>query len=105
MPAAAQLNTRPAEDDPADAERRLFLAAKIFRISFVGLLTSSVFLSRTLSMVFFTVVGMSAALHMIILIGHPEQALDWKAITKKVSIATVASILILYAFMRARGGH
>jgi hypothetical protein len=56
-------------------------------------------------MVFFIVVGMSAALHMIILIGHPEQALDWKAISKKNAKVMIASILILYAFMRLRGGR
>ena len=103
MPAAAQFNARAEKDDPAEAQRRLFLAAKIFRISFVGLLTSSVFLSRTFSMVLFIVVGMSAALHMIILIGHPEQALDWKAISRRNAKIIVASILILYALMRLRG--
>jgi hypothetical protein len=105
MPPAAQFSSRAEKEDPEEEQRRIFLAAKLFRISFVGLLTSSVFLSRTFSMVFFIVVGMSAALHMIILIGHPEQALDWKAISKKNAKVMIASILILYAFMRLRGGR
>jgi hypothetical protein len=40
---------------------------------------------------------------MIILIGHPEQALDWKAISRRNAKIIVASILILYALMRLRG--
>jgi hypothetical protein len=46
---------------------------------------------------------MSAALHMVILIGHPEQALDWKAISKRNAKAMIASILLLYVFLRLRG--
>jgi O-antigen ligase len=104
-PAVRFASSSVKEDEPDEEHRRLILAAKLFRISFVGLLASSCFLSRTFAMVFFIMLGMSAALHMIIQTGRPEQALDWKTISKRTGIVMGSSILILYLFVRIHGLH
>ncbi|MDP9039642.1 MAG: O-antigen ligase family protein [Acidobacteriota bacterium] len=90
---------------PEDSESDLIYAARIMRIAFVGLLTSAFFLSRSFSMVFYLVLGMSAALRLIYDKRHPEMTHPFGKLLRAVTVTIVLSVVFLYLFVRIRGLH
>ena len=104
-PAAIRPGQLAIQDAPPDDET-LRHAARIFRITFVGMLTTAFFLSRTFSMVFYIILGMSASLRRIYRISHPDELkAEMGPMVKKIVIVVVASVLFLYVFVRVRGLH
>lgn len=89
---------------PAD-DADLVHAAKVLRVAFVGLLTSAFFLSRSFSMVFYVMLGMSASVRMIYLARHPEEKIDRKVMFRRILMVLVGSVVFLYLFVRIRGIH
>jgi hypothetical protein len=95
--------TVTAEDPNSDAS--LQHVARVMRIAFVGLLTSAFFLSRSFSMVFYIVLGMSASVRLIYRSRHPEEKTNLPQLIKRNLIFIVGSVLFLYLFVRIRGIH
>jgi O-antigen ligase len=83
----------------------LIHAAKVLRVSFVGLLTSAFFLSRSFSMVFYVLLGMSAVVRIIFLAKHPDQVTDRKLMFKRILMVLAGSVVFLHLFVRIRGVH
>lgn len=96
----ALANGADASDDAS-----LIHAAKVLRIAFVGLLTSAFFLSRSFSMVFYVLLGMSASVRMIYLARHPEEKINRSVMLRRVLMVLVGSVVFLYLFVRVRGIH
>ncbi len=88
-----------------DSETDLIHAARVMRVAFVGLLTSAFFLSRSFSMVFYLVLGMSAALRLMYDRKHPEITHPYGKLVRAVMLAVVGSVVFLYLFVRIRGVH
>lgn len=109
VPAAATWNSGGVRfGDPApkkNSEADLIHAAKVLRVAFVGLLTSAFFLSRTFSMVFYLILGMSASVRMLHLELHPDEKIDRKLMIKRIVLFLVGSVIFLYLFVRIRGIH
>ena len=95
--------TNPTDDPNSDESLRY--AAKVLRMSFVGLLTASFFLSRSFSMVLYIVLGLSGALCLMYRRRHPEMTSDGRLLMKRTLMFLVGSIVFLYLFIRIRGIH
>ena len=81
----------------------LIYAAKILRVSFVGLLSAAFFISRTYSVTLYILLGMAVALRMVYLETHPDSTVGVLSLLKQTWIAIFASILLLYLFVRLHG--
>lgn len=88
-----------------DSDEDLVRAAKVIRVSFVGLLTAAFFLSRTFSMVFYIVLGMSAALRLMHRKRHPQVSVDLRILGRRIALVIFGSVVFLYLFVRIRGIH
>lgn len=99
MPSPLTRKTGPDSDD------QLVAAAKVLRVSFVGLLTAAFFLSRSFSMIFYIILGMSAALRLMYRAKHPEATINLKMLFRRIAFALVGSVIFLYLFVRIRGIH
>ncbi len=87
------------ENIPVPPEE-LGAAARIVRISFVGLLVSGFFLSRTYAASLYIMLGTALALKKMIV---PRPAPDVSKLMKKIFIACFATLLFLYLFVRFNG--
>ena len=89
----------------SEDDEHLRHAARVFRIAFVGLLTSAFFLSRSFVMIFYVTLGMSAAVRMMYRAKHPEMKTDTKRVLRTIGLVIFGSVLFLYLFVRVRGLH
>lgn len=103
-PVAVRVGQIVEAEDP-NSDERLQYIAKVIRVSFVGLLTSAFFLSRSFSMVFYIVLGMSATLRLIYRTRHPEAKVRTGLLMKRIALVVAGSIVFLYLFVRIRGLH
>jgi O-antigen ligase len=92
-------------DVSLEDEDDLIYAAKVFRVAFVGLLTSSFFLSRTYSIALYVLLGMAVALKTIYRKKHPDLVVEVLPLVKRTWVVIFASIILLYLFVRVRGVH
>lgn len=104
QPPSLRLGEIARSVDP-NSDENLAYAAKVMRVSFVGLLTSAYFLSRTFSMVFYIALGLAAALRIIYRKRHPEVTTDVRLLVKRIMMFIVGSVVFLYLFVRIRGLH
>ncbi|GAC1414638.1 MAG: hypothetical protein NVSMB62_00820 [Acidobacteriaceae bacterium] len=88
-----------------DSDEDLVRAAKVLLVSFVGLLTAAFFLSRSFSMVFYIVLGMSAALRLMYQSKHPAMSVDLRMLGRRIAFVIAGSVVFLYLFVRIRGIH
>jgi O-antigen ligase len=86
-------------DRPADDE--LAYAARIIRISFVGLLTAGFFLSRTYAVSLYIMLGMAIS---VIKMPNPLPPIDIPSLMKKIGLTCLLSAVFLYVFVRLHGG-
>ena len=92
-----------ASTDALTEDDNLIYAAKILRVSFVGLLSAAFFISRTYSVTLYILLGMAVALRMVYLEKHPDSTVGVLSLLKRTWIAIFASILLLYLFVRLHG--
>jgi O-antigen ligase len=91
---------------PPDREdEAIATAASVVRISMVGMLTAAFLLSRTFAMLFYIVIGMSAATRLLYARRHPGWSIQYGPLFRKIGIALFCSVLFLYIFIRVRGIH
>lgn len=96
------------EDDFADqppSDDSLIRAAKLLRVSFVGLLASSFFLSRSYSVLVYVLLGMSLALKIICNERRPDLAMKVTSFVKWTGVLMFCSVVFLYLFVRFQGTH
>lgn len=92
------------EDADAQSEEdRLIYAAKVLRVTFVGLLTSAFFISRTYSVTLYVMLGMGVALRMVYQEKHPEMTVNVRALLKQTGLMMLTSFILLYLFVRLHG--
>jgi O-antigen ligase len=103
-PSPMRIGEASAPANP-NSDAALVYMAKVLRVSFIGLLTSAFFLSRSFSMVFYVLLGMSASLRVMYENRHPEIHERFGPIAKRIWIVIFCSIIFLYVFVRVRGLH
>jgi O-antigen ligase len=81
----------------------LIYAAKILRVSFVGLLSAAFFISRTYSVTLYILLGMAVALRMVYLEKHPDSTMGVLSLLKRTWIVIFVSMILLYLFVRLHG--
>jgi hypothetical protein len=91
----------PAHIRPTDDQ--IAYAARILRISMVGMLATCFFLSRTYSMSLYVVLGMATSLRILEGRARNDFGNETKAIFKRVLQVVLASIVLLYLFVRLKG--
>ena len=102
LPASLQGNPYAEEEEHFD-EEQLVYSAKILHAAFVGLLVSAFFLSRTYSMIFYVLFGMTGALQRMYGTQHPEVRVALMPLFKRVALIIVGSIVALSLFVRLHG--
>ena len=102
-PPSVRFGKEPTNSAASDAD--LIHFAKVLGVAFVGLLSAGYFISRAFSMIFYVLLGMSAAVRVMYLERHPELKPDRKTALKRVFMVMIGSIVFLYLFVRIRGIH
>jgi O-antigen ligase len=104
-----RFSMRRSDDDFADQtpleEDSLIRAAKLLRVSFVGLLATSFFLSRSYSVLLYVMFGMSFVLKILCSERHPDLAMKVTSLVKWTGFVMCGSVVFLYLFVRLHGAH
>jgi O-antigen ligase len=97
------------EDDstgePASGQDSLIRAAKLLRVSFVGLLVTSFFLSRAFAVLLYVLLGMSFALKIVCSERQPDLAIKVTSFVKWTGVVMFGTVVFMYLFVRIHGAH